>query len=694
MDKYNLKKNLLSISFTVILFVQQMVLFNGLQMGLVPQYWIIDLSAYIVCAIILYLLPINLQYLISLLIMFLSSLMCIVNLTLYETVLRIFDWSMLKLLGEAGAVFGMARFPFGDVACIIVLFFSYIALVAIISLIRNRGNYKRFIKQSGRLVFVMVAILIIIVEAILPQKIISCYDEMYFVSDSYEYVTFQSPYISLKKFGMFGYYGESLLRTVFPKLKPQFPIDVLGYKFEDYTSVLTDVVKDGNVIVVLAESFEDYAISKELTPTLYALKNGVNLSGCGVGCFYDVQKTDPNEVQLHRKDYTYQNGEYEKNSLDIFSGLTEEQCGLELMMYKSNEITNVSEAKVLTGSFDSWEFSLPNKLNDNGYITNYIHANNGSFYQRDTYIEQDVGFNNAIFYEDMSEWLDSSGNLDCFARDSDIINYYINNESKFDLTPDEKFLTFFMTITTHGNYIDSDLLKENYKFFDAVNSLGQESSLFNVYNSIENKELKSVVRNYLARALDTEKAVSLLINDLFEEDKLEETLLVFVSDHNAYADNILSFKEMYYKETVGESWYGFPSEYNVPCFFYNPKINKDNISSYNEIRKVEHLSCAYDVVPTILSLVGAEYNKMCYMGTPVVNKSVIDGKCVYNNITYSETNGVFIGEDYTTYDGYEIKAINNLNEEKIADIKFAVNEYRAKKYFVEQILFSNSAAGN
>ena len=496
-------------------------------------------------------------------------------------------------------------------------------------------------------------------NVILHHVIRNAYDEkFYYSSDAYMYSSFVSSYASLQKFGFYGYYFEDACRRVFPILQPDVA-DLTGtFKYEAYSSILNDLCKDHNVVMIYAESFDLFGISKELTPLLYSLKKGVDLSDSGISKFYNVSNNN-HSTSISRKDFNYnsQTNEYTFNNYDIYDNLTLNQVGLELSNHFANESTDVSELKALTSNYDGGIFSLPQMLNED-YQTNYIHGNHGHFYSRYKSMKSSVGFENTRFFEDMSDFaVGAKQTLNCFTLDSETIKHYTDNQSDFPCLPtDEKFFTFFMTITTHGEYDPSIYLNKNYPLVDAIEDSPICESTFNLYKSLD-PALKKAVREYFARVLDTEYALAYLINYLHENNILNKTIISFTGDHSAYSNSVQSYKKLYANSILGKD-YSYTQDV-VEGFIYSTSITQEYLNTYNENRVITHLTDAVDLLPTILTLLGKTYNQNFYLGTPVINKSLSrPAETVFNPLYRSFFYGKTQNNFLSTYNGIDISVKN------------------------------------
>lgn len=690
MKNYVAKKLCFMMAYIIFSVVFQMCCFSTLNMGIFSSYWYIDFGIYWAIGIILFLLPMRVQEISSLVLLCFQGLFLNVISTIYTSTGRVFDIGMFTLAKETRKVLNMIVLAKGMLVlyiCTIVIFIFAIILTRHMAV---SVPYKHFIKRISNLAWAGCFVLIVVLQALIPARILSRYKkETYFLSDSFAYATLSSPYNSLKKFGLFGYYFTDLTRNLIPKLQPDLKIDYDSYDFEYYSSILDGLCEDDNVLFVFAESFEDYAINPELTPTLYALKNGVDLSSCGINEFYNVEFDENGERQLLRKDYTYNESSksYAFNGIDIFKNLQLGECGLDLTNYKSYEATQNSELRILSGNYASTEDALVKILEQSDYTSRYIHTNYGAYYSREVYIQEAFGFDKVLYYDDMEYFLPNGGDLDLWALDSDAINHYLANPSEFDILPtDEKFLTFIMSITTHGDYPDSDFLADYYTFFDGVMSSEVHSTALKEWKNLKDARLKQCVRTYLSKAIDTELMVAMMVDELYNRGDLANTMIVLAADHYVYSADVVSFKYNYLLDKEGSPSPEDTDMHTIPCFIYSPKIKNEYLNANEEDRVVSHLTSGYDICPTIFSLAGVEFSQDHYIGHVVINQSLETGQQVYNKMIYSTTYAAYI-DDYTiSYDGYKLHSNKEVSAEYKEWFMLEANRIRLKEYYVRKMI--------
>lgn len=682
MKKFIIKKTVLSLYFIIASLAIEMITFPAMDMsvGVLPKYFLIDLSFVIAIASILFLFPLKIQEIIQATILSVESIIMVSNASLYLSRGDIFDWSLIKQIGQLTEVSDMIKIPGWSLAGSIILIIGYISLSIFIRC------KKEPLKKFHFLILLSSCSLCLIVSScfniFIHQKIKRTYTEdKYYISDCYMFDTFASSYSSLQKFGFYGYYFEDFVRIIIPSFKPKAKEITPPKENYNYTSILDGICEDNNVIMFYAESFDIYGISKELTPVLYSLKNGADLSENGIEDFYNVTQTN-GKTNISRKDFNFDGSNYTFNGTDIYKNLTIGEVGLSLNKYISCESTNTSEMKALTGYGWDTNYTLPKMLND--YQSTYIHGNAGDFYNRTTRMENAVGFNTALFVEDMADFaVGELQGLNYYSLDSETLRHYTDDPAKQCFPVDEKFFTFFMSITTHGPYSYTSYLDANYAFVDAVAETFSNSDLFRLYNQ-QQSELKLAVREYFARVLDTEYSIAYIVNYLHKNNILNSTIITFTGDHNAYSNDIKDFKQQYVETCLNEKHYSYTNV--IEGFIYSTQIKNSYLKNNNETREISHLTESTDLAPTILTLLGKEFTQDVFMGSCVINKSVENPDAtIYNQAMRSYTQGIIENDYLETYDGTTIKSKDlslTISQQEYDDFSQVCNKLINKYYIV------------
>ncbi len=233
----------------------------------------------------------------------------------------------------------------------------------------------------------------------------------------------------------------------------------------------TGIFKDKNVIFIMAESFDEIAIDKDLTPTLYKLKTeGIKFSN------YFAPKYPASTAD----------GEYmlEWGILPVIG----EYYSLIDMVYNVNP------------------YILPRSLKQNGYKTYVYHNYAGNYNRRKNY------FSTLDF--DGMKYCGEGINTECHhfhGSDLDMMEQTTN-----DFIKNDKFFTYYITLSGHGSYDNSNYVAKKH------------------INKLSNYNYPSNLKYYMAANIDFDLSMEILVNKLKEANKLDDTVIIISSDHSPY----------------------------------------------------------------------------------------------------------------------------------------------------------------
>lgn len=246
--------------------------------------------------------------------------------------------------------------------------------------------------------------------------------------------------------------------------------------------------ENNNIIMIMTETVEEYAIDKILTPTLYELYYGKYsfLNTYGVG----------------KSNYTYD---------AEFKSLTS------MMYYNSDNLMHTYDENQYTNA-------LPHVLRNLGYKTSYFHSFNGDFFNRNK-LHPALGFEELYFEEDMT-----FSDVDMWSLDSEL---FIQMKDKIVPTQEQPFFSFITTLTSHGTHDEyRNELKEYYKKIE-------EDGRFNDY--------EIAFQTLLAAHMDLDKGLKVILDDVEDKGLEDETLFVIFSDHKNYSSQEITNK---YSENI------------------------------------------------------------------------------------------------------------------------------------------------
>lgn len=348
-----------------------------------------------------------------------------------------------------------------------------------------------------------------------------------------------------------------------------------------YKNEYTGMFKDKNLILIMAESFSDIAVDEELTPTLYKLIH----EGFDFTNYYSPTI------------FSTIGGEYQ-----MLTGL-----------YPS-----MDAIKQFQAGTNTYSQGIADLFEEYDYATNAYHNNSYTFQSRNKYIPA-VGFDNFLACNNGLEelmpctWLQS---------DQDLMN------STFDLYSDEeKFFTFFATVSGHGAYDSSHSIAKQY--LDLVDG-----------------DYSTATRYYLASQIELDRAVEALINNLDEKGILEDTVIVLAGDHYPY---------LLTNSQINEA-----ADYNKDDVI---DINKSNLIIWNSEMNpvvIDKVGSQIDILPTLFNLFGIDYDSRITIGKDILstneglaifgNRSWISdqGRYYYSNSKFIANEGFEYDEDYVT----------------------------------------------
>lgn len=480
----------------------------------------------------------------------LSKIFSIINYIFY-IVLFIVNYMLLHIKSEALSVGELTNASEGAkylnfiIKEINVVFIIVVVLIVICAIVNyiflNRVNIRRRVKP------ILISLLVIIACYLLGLLVLpsSKNDWENVNTERYYYYNFVNSKRSLAVLGLYEYtYRDMRLSLVnkFSKYGTNEEIETIIKKHHvdieknDYTGIF----KDKNLVMVMLESIDYATVEEDVMPTFTKILN----NGWSFPERYSALSDGGSTILT---EYVSQTGLFYNPSLyeDIFKS--------------------------------DYTYSLPNMFNNNGYVTNSMHANSGSYYNRQE-LHRLLGFNNSYFIKDMNK----NGKYVLY-NDSQMIDY---NELYSKIIPQdkEKFMSFIITITPHGPY-------------DETNTICNENN--------HNSSQKDCF-NYLAE--DTDKFIDHLVKKLDNDGLLDDTIIVLYTDHPAYAYDypeayLNSLKQIDKNKKIK----------SIPFVIYNPNLEA---KVFNNL-----IINDTDIVPTLLNMFGIEYNSDDYLGVDMFSSN-------------------------------------------------------------------------
>ncbi len=292
---------------------------------------------------------------------------------------------------------------------------------------------------------------------------------------------------------------------------------------------------------------------------------------------------------------------------------------------------------------ESSKISLPfvygNILKDYGYSANAYHNGRYNYYKRNL-SHPNMGYK----YVGCGNGLEKKINCKIWPQsDLEMINATID-----DYIENEKFLAYYVSISGHLNYTYNG------------NMMATKNR-----DKVKNLKYSEAIQAYLATNIELDKALESLINSLKEKGKLDDTVIVISADHYPYGLTINEMKE--------RATYINDEKFD---------IHKNNLIIWNsQIKapiKIDKYASSLDILPTVLNLLGVEYDSRLLMGTDILSNS--EGLVIFNDRSWITKYGKYdaIKGKFTEYINLEEKQkyIDEINE-------IVKNKFNASRLILE-----------
>lgn len=624
-------------------------------MIILPKYFMFNLAIILIMAGVIFLCQNKvLQNVVYFFLISVQIILNIVNTTMYNIFGDIFSYDAIFLVGEAVTTLKPEYVNWWGAVINLVL----LAVVIVTSVLMHKFNkttftYKRKFKWAIILAIFIASTavgtsLLEIQKACLTTA--SAEESEIENSDEYLWENLQFKIDAYKKFGHFGFYTKTFINFFSTLVSNEDDATISAMIDDGYVEGDSSALLYGdNLMVVLCESLEWYAIDPILTPTLYSLAYGEDENAISFTNFYARNKTNISE-------------------------------GITLLgnMPRNNMLY---QAKAKGYSFD---YSLPKLFKSTASEldtkTQYVHMNNESFYKRNlTHGSNGIGFDELYTWEDYTGECNFSWSGCRWIEDYEFSSNQIDNIFPTDC---DRFLTYYATLSTHGDWsYEQEYLKKYYSVIDEnwseVSAWMDENHVMGTASTEDMSEYDyNIFKHYKAGVIDFDKTVKLWLDELKVRGLADNTTIVFFADHNAYADNLC-----YSMRGMEKTDYTVTSANNIPMFIYSKKLASNKGSGINDT-----FCNTYDILPTICQLYGLPSNSMLFQGYSIYSEDI------ENSFFSSNLNGMFTN-DIFSFNISEVYLQNeSVSEEEIEKFKQNANKYYQKQEIFEK-MYTNGING-
>jgi phosphoglycerol transferase MdoB-like AlkP superfamily enzyme len=267
--------------------------------------------------------------------------------------------------------------------------------------------------------------------------------------------------------------------------------------------------------------------------------------------------------------------------------------------------------------------AMPKMLGEEGYTSAVLHANNKSFWNRDG-MYRSLGIDH--FISDVDYEITEENSVGWGLKDKPFFEQSIAHLQELE----DPFYAKFITLTNHFPF-----------------ELDEEDKSIEPYDSNS-----STLNNYFPAVRYADEAMEDFFNDLKESGIYDDSIIIIMGDHIGISANHNRAMSMYLdKEEITP--YDQVKLQKVPLFIHIP--------GHGEGEVVSKVSGQIDMKPTILSLLGIEYDAEIYFG----NDLFIEDRKGYIALR----NGDFVSDDYISTAGmcYDVETGDPLNKESQGD---------------------------
>ncbi len=576
-----IKTNVLFITFVLINLINSWLL-RIVTMGDLFSFKAIisDLAFILIVGSFAYLLKPRKQYRILMPLTILMMLTCIINAVYYENYVSFASFSLLStasFLGEMNGAVVTSLIKLKDVFLIFPPFVLFI-----VHMILKKKNYYDKVEKIERgkkrflntiiLGFIAVFLTILMMESSDYSRLKKQWNREYLVQrfGIYVYQLNDAIKSTESKFtSMFGY--DSAAKTV-----REFYEEKSSTEDTDTTNEYTNIFEGKNIIVIHAESMMTQNMSlsfngEELTPNLNKLASE--------GLFFSNFYSQTSVGTSSDSEFTF-----------------------------NTSLMPASTGTVFVNYWDRTYEAIPNILKQKGYYTASMHANNGSFWNRNV-MHQTLGYD--TFY---------AKNTYDYSNEDEIIGMGLSDKEFFKQSVEkikkisEENTNFYVTLITLSNHTpwdDEDKYGDysvDYKY-TTTNEEGEE-----VEESLSYLEGTDLGRYYKSVHY-ADEAIGEFVNELDEAGLLENTVLIIYGDHDAKISKS-EYKYFYnYDFETGEEYDSDDPRY-VDVDYYNYELNRKvpliiwtKDSSDNELlnQEITKVMGMYDVMPTLANMFNFDY---------------------------------------------------------------------------------------
>ena len=350
----------------------------------------------------------------------------------------------------------------------------------------------------------------------------------------------------------------------------------------------TGMFEGYNVILFVLEGFSGYALDPELTPTLWKMSH----EGFVFNNYYTA---------LH------------------FTSTSNGECQTLLGLYpkNGNPATMSRTGQLGTNAY----FSLAQQLGRQGYQLFGYHDNQDMYGRYDSHTN--LGY---TWKQYVPGHNDDPANLHCEenAAGTDRLwpqrdKYMVEVSVDDYIHSDTPFHVYYLTVSGHTNYGWNRVASQ---YQDLVSDLPYSEK----------------TQAYVAAAaIEVDRAMEALLDELEAAGKLDNTLIIATGDHIPYSD-VDVIEELAGKKFGSSDDLEYLRESNIDFDVYKSSLIMWS-ASMEEPVEVDKVCCQVDILPTVSNLLGLEYDSRMLAGSDVLSDS--EGLVVFSSTCWKSDRGFY-----------------------------------------------------
>ncbi len=539
-----------------------------------------DLAFILVLGSFAYLLKPKKQYRVLMPLTIIMMLTCIINAVYYENYVSFASFSLLStasFLGDMNGAVVTSLIKLKDV----ILIFPPIVLFIVHTILKKKHYYDNVEKiERSKKRFLNTIILGVLMTFLTISMMQSSDYSRLKKQWNREYL--------VQRFGIYVYQINDAIKSTESKFTSMFGYDNAAKTVREFyeeknqtqntsqTNEYTNIFEGKNVIVIHAESMmtQNMTLSfnnKELTPNLNKLASE--------GLFFSNYYPQVSVGTSSDTEFTF-----------------------------NTSLLPASTGTVFVNYWDRTYEAIPNILKQKGYYTASMHANNGSFWNRNV-MHKTLGYDK-LYARDTYDYSNEDEIIGMGLSDKEFFRQSVEKIKKISEENNNYYLTL-ITLSNHTPWDDEDKYGDytvNYKYTETdENGNTVEKSLPYMEGTDLGRYFKSV--HY------ADEAIGEFINELDASGLLDNTVIVVYGDHDAkiakseyryFYNYDFETGEEYEKDDpryVDVDYYNYELNRKVPFIIWT-KDSKDNELLNKEVDKVMGM---YDAMPTLANMFNFDY---------------------------------------------------------------------------------------